>query len=126
MMTIKIEYNNWCVRHAYHGSDAHTSCCIQFYSHHLIIMYFMFRIDQEDDTHNVVPKIRQLNNSMGFAPPHRCPTNNSSFISISYHHQSIFNLVLMSKGMEMMLPAIQISSIRNLWQKASLVQRWKK
>ena len=48
-----------------------------FYSHHLIIMYFMFRIVQEDDTHNVVPKIRQLNNSIGFAPPHRCPTNNS-------------------------------------------------
>ena len=34
-------------------------------------MYFIFRIVQEDDTLNVVPKIQQLNNSTGFAPSHR-------------------------------------------------------
>ena len=54
-------------------------------------MYFMFRIVQEDDTHNVVPKIRQLKNSIGFAPPHRRPTNNFEKLQANNDVQRIKN-----------------------------------
>ena len=40
------------------------------------MMYFIFRIVQEEDTHNAVPKIRQLKSSTAFASPHRCSRNN--------------------------------------------------
>ena len=53
-------------------------------------MYFVFRKVQEDDTHNVVPKIRLLKNSTAFAPPHRCSRNNFVIFCLNEFFKEVY------------------------------------